>query len=290
MDVAAVAAGPQQDGWQASRSVSVIVPTRNEADNVGILARRLANSLAEAGLAWELIFVDDSDDETTIRIKALLDEQPLLGVIHRPPGERRGGLAGAVVEGFLAARGEVLVVMDGDLQHPPEVVPALATAVLNGRCSVAVGSRYVNNAPSDGLSGPIRRIVSKTSRSFVRILFPSIRKVHDPLSGLFALQQRVIQDVVLAPEGFKILLEVLIRGQWEKVLEVPYEFAARTSGYSKAGWPEGRHFLRQMLRLRLAGIVGDTARKRVELRLRRHAQTGDFPTTSGVSRHSLRAR
>jgi len=234
------------------RSLSVIIPTRNEADNVQILARRLAVSLRDAGLRGELIFVDDSDDETPARIGNLRSEELPVVLVHRPPDERRGGLAGAVVEGFSAARGDILVVMDGDLQHPPETIPSLALSVLSNQRSIAVGSRYVAEAHPDGLSGPGRRLISQSSRMLVRLLFPSIWKLQDPLSGLFAFPESVIKDSVLAPEGFKILLEVLVRGHWEDIIEVPYGFASRNSGHSKAGWVEGMHFLRQVIRLRFS--------------------------------------
>lgn len=243
-------ASEQEVASRHGRSLSIIIPTRNEADNVQILAHRLAASLADAGLAGELIFVDDSDDETPTRIRNLrADELPVV-LVHRPPGQRRGGLAGAVVEGFSAARGDVLIVMDGDLQHPPEAIPTLALSVLASPRSIAVGSRYVAQAHPDGLSGPVRRLISQSSRMLVRVLFPSIWKLQDPLSGLFAFPEGVIKDSALAPEGFKILLEVLVRGHWDDIIEVPYGFASRNSGHSKAGWAEGMHFLRQVIRLR----------------------------------------
>ncbi len=234
------------------RSLSVIIPTRNEADNVQILARRLAVSLTRAGLQGELIFVDDSDDETPARIGSIRSDELPVVLVHRPPGQRRGGLAGAVMEGFSAARGDIFIVMDGDLQHPPEAIPSLALSVLSSQRSIAVGSRYVAEAHSDGLSGPGRRLISQSSRVLVRVLFPSIWKLQDPLSGLFAFPESVIKDSALAPEGFKILLEVLVRGHWENIIEVPYGFASRNSGRSKAGRTEGMHFLRQVIRLRFS--------------------------------------
>jgi len=242
----------QEASSRDGRSLSVIVPTRNEADNVAILARRLADSLSDAGLRAELIFVDDSDDETPAQIGKLCSEEMPVVLVHRPPGRRRGGLAGAVVEGFSAARGDILIVMDGDLQHPPEVIPSLALSVRSGQRSIAVGSRYVAEAHPDGLSSPRRRLISQSSRMLVRGLFPSIWTLRDPLSGLFAFPTSVIKDRTLAPEGFKILLEVLVRGQWDEIIEVPYGFASRNSGHSKAGWAEGMHFLRQVIRLRFS--------------------------------------
>jgi glycosyltransferase involved in cell wall biosynthesis len=234
-------------------SVSVIVPTRNEADNVRELTRRLSESMAPLELQWELIFVDDSDDETPDQIRSLTQDSVVVKLVHRVPGERQGGLAGAVVEGFAAAEGNVMVVMDGDLQHPPESVPSLVSPILSGACAMAVGSRFVASANADGLAGPFRRAVSQGSRLIVRGIFPSIWEVRDPMSGFFAFKRNVIRNVVLAPKGFKILLEVLIRGHWSKAREVPIEFAARMSGGSKAGWREGTQLVHQILRLRWPG-------------------------------------
>lgn len=235
--------------------VSVIVPTRNEVGNVRELTRRLVTTMAPLGLRWELLFVDDSDDETPAHIDLLTQETSVVRLVHRPPGERQGGLAGAVVEGFAAAGGGTIVVMDGDLQHPPESVPSLLSPVLNGACSIAVGSRFVEFAHADGLAGPYRRFVSQGSRLVVRSLFPAIWNTSDPMSGFFALSRAVVADAVLAPEGFKILLEVLIRGHWDEVAEIPIEFGPRHYGASKAGWHEGVQLLHQIVRLRLPGAL-----------------------------------
>jgi dolichol-phosphate mannosyltransferase len=234
-------------------AVSVIVPTRNEAGNVQELTQRLAESMADTGFTWELLFVDDSDDDTPDRIAVLCRESRFVRLVHRVPEERQGGLSGAVVKGFSASGGGVMVVMDGDLQHPPEIVPSLASAVLSGACSIAVGSRYVEATDLIGLAGPYRRMVSQVSRMAVRSVFPRIREVRDPLSGLFAVHRSVITDAPLAPEGFKILLEILIRGDWDELREVSYVFAPRQSGGSKAGWREGTQFLRHVLGLRFPG-------------------------------------
>jgi dolichol-phosphate mannosyltransferase len=98
------------------------VPTRNEADNVGSFVSRLSAALRTCGLEWELVFVDDSDDGTAEALRQLSLSTPTVHLAHRPPGARQGGLGGAVNAGFELARGEVVAVMDADLQHPPEVL------------------------------------------------------------------------------------------------------------------------------------------------------------------------
>ena len=113
-------------------TLSVVVPTRNEALNVETLVSRLGAALNELGKDWELLFVDDSDDRTPEVVRGLSGLAFPVRLMHREPGERAGGLGGAVQRGFAEARGGVIVVMDGDLQHPPEVLPALVAPVLSG--------------------------------------------------------------------------------------------------------------------------------------------------------------
>ncbi len=146
--------------------------------------------------------------------------------------------------------------------------------MLTGACSIAVGSRYLDAARAAGLAGPYRRTVSQASRLVVRSLFPPTQRVQDPLSGFFSLGQGVITDTALAPEGFKILLEVLIRGHWDEVRKIAYEFAARRNGGSKAGWHEGAQFLRQVWRLRLP----DGTPERYPRLVAAYGQTVSVPT------------
>ncbi len=184
-------------------SVSVVVPTRNEAANVEPLAVRLAQALKDLEGGWELLFVDDSDDSTPAAVERLIGLGLPVELLHRPPGARRGGLGGAVQEGFAKVRGTVIVVMDADLQHPPEVVPALVAPVLAGEAALVAGSRYVWAGGDAGLSGPWRHLVSRSCRSLVHLLVPPSRLLQDPLSGLFALQRSLLDGVALRPEGYK---------------------------------------------------------------------------------------
>lgn len=230
--------------------LSIIVPTRNEADNIEPLIKRLDTALAEPGYAWELIFVDDSDDGTpgvVRRLAASHDHQ--ISVHHREPGQRRGGLGGAVNAGFAKARGAVMVVMDADLQHPPEVIPQLVAPLLSGEPDLVAGSRYGGLGSRDGLDGPLRQAVSLSSRWLAHRLVPASRPLTDPMSGLFALRRSVVEGVELSPEGYKILMEVVARGRWHKVLNADYNFSHRYAGRSKAGLYEGLVFLRHLLRL-----------------------------------------
>jgi dolichol-phosphate mannosyltransferase len=232
--------------------VSVVVPTRNEAPNVGPLAMRLANALKDIEGGWELVFVDDSDDSTPEEVRKLGGLGFPVELLHRQPGARRGGLGGAVQEGFVKARGRVIVVMDADLQHPPEVVPALVAPVLAGDASLVAGSRYVWAGGDAGLSGPWRHLVSRSCRSLVHLLVPPSRPLQDPLSGLFALHRSLLDGVALRPEGYKILLEVAVRARPASVCNVGFDFAPRHAGTSKATVHQGLVFFKHLARLVVA--------------------------------------
>ncbi|MGH2554951.1 MAG: glycosyltransferase [Actinomycetota bacterium] len=229
--------------------VGVIVPTRNEASNVGPLVGRVRSALELAGIEWEILFVDDSDDDTVPTIQAMAEHDERLRIFHREAGERLGGLAGAVAEGFERSSGPVLAVMDGDLQHPPEALPELVSPVLAGRADLVVATRYAAGGSAAGLGGGVRALVSRVARALTRLAFPRVRAVSDPLGGFFAVSRGVVDGVDLHPEGFKILLEVLVRGRWARVAEVPYEFSPRRGGMSKATLKEGMRFVRHVVRL-----------------------------------------
>jgi len=152
----------------------------------------------------------------------------------------KAGLASAVIAGFGAAKGDTLVVMDADLSHPPEVVPALAAAI-DGGADLAVGSRYVKGGGV--MDWPLRRrVVSRAACLMGNLLVP----VRDATSGFFALRRSVIDGVKLNPIGFKIGFEVIARGRYTTVVEVPYTFRDRELGASKFGRREIMQYVVQL--------------------------------------------
>jgi len=243
-----------------ARRVSVIIPTYNERENVRVLVPRLARVLEEAGLDYEIIVVDDdSPDGTCEEVERLAREMGGDRVrCVRRRGER--GLASAVVEGFRRARGDVAVVMDADLQHPPEVVPRLVEAVYRG-ADVAVASRYMRGGGVEGWSRT-RLVLSKLATRVSHVLVPETRKTSDPMSGFFAVRLSSIDLSRLRPRGFKILVEILARHPCLKVVDVPYVFKRRHSGESKLGLGVAVEFLAQaweaspMPRFALVGLAG----------------------------------
>lgn len=234
--------------------VSVIVPTRNERDNVGPLLDRLHAALQGSATA-EVIFVDDSDDDTPEMVRALSRRYQGTGtavsLVHRSGEERVGGLSGAVIRGFRVAQAPWVVVMDSDLQHPPEVVPQLLRAAMEGDADLVVGSRYTGDGDAAGLSSYGRSLVSQGSGRMAKTLFPRrLKQVTDPMSGLFLVRREALDLDTFNPIGFKILLEIAVRLAPLKVLEVPYVFAARHAGESKTSIREGLRFARHLVRLK----------------------------------------
>lgn len=233
----------------APPELSIVVPTRNEGANVGELSIQLHETLRARALSYEILFVDDSTDDTPERIGALASQLPVR-LYHRAPGERTGGLGSAVLDGFARADGDVIVVMDGDLQHPPELVPVLVDAVRSGSADVAIGSRFVPGGSAQGLNGPLRRYASHAARFAARLAVRRARHLHDPLSGFFAIRRDVLGAGPSSSEGFKILLDVLAVGAWRQAVEVPVVLAPRGRGASKASGSVGMQFLSQLWRLR----------------------------------------
>jgi dolichol-phosphate mannosyltransferase len=232
-------------------AVSLIVPTRNEAGNVSELLVRLGR--LPAGVLGEVVFVDDSDDDTPAAIAYLAGSVDFaVDVVHREPGMRTDGLSGAVVEGFRRARGEWLAVMDADLQHPPEVLADLFATAGAAGADLVCATRNDAGGDRAGL-GAARDVISKGLTAFARRAFPRrLRGVSDPMSGFFLVRRAAFDPEALRPTGFKILLEILVRAPGLRRAEVGYEFAPRHAGDSKASLREGVVYLRHLARLRLA--------------------------------------
>ncbi len=225
--------------------LSVVVPTYNEAENIPELLRRIKDSLK--GIDYEVVIVDDDSPDGTARVAE--EEARKLGVPVRVivrKGEK--GLATAVVRGFREARGEYLVVLDADLQHPPELIPRMLEKALETGADVVVASRFVPGGGCDGLP-PHRKLVSFGAKVLAYILVPRSRHVRDPMSGFFLVHRRVLEGVDLSPIGYKILLEILAKGRYAKVVEVPYRFEERKRGESKLGWKQILDYLRHVLKL-----------------------------------------
>jgi len=240
-------------------TLSIIVPTKNEAGNIAPLLERVKE--ATSAFSAEVIFVDDSADETPQVIQQV--SQHFLPVettlVARPPERRQGGLGGAVLEGLLRARAPWVCVMDGDLQHPPELIPRLLEQAHRTNADLVIASRRTSESDARAL-GPVRTVISRGLDLIARLLFPvQLRGVSDPLTGFFLIRREALALDQLRPRGFKILLEMLIRFPELKVSEVSFHFGNRETGQSKAGMQEGLTYLSQLWQLRW----GDTPSARL---------------------------
>ncbi|MER6994368.1 glycosyltransferase [Streptomyces sp. NPDC000410] len=238
----------------APAAVTVVVPTFNESANVRELLSRI-EKCAPPELPYDVLFVDDSTDDTPDVVRRAAPDFPFpVTVIHRD--EPAGGLGGAVVEGLRSAGSDWVVVMDGDLQHPPELIHELVAEGERTDADLVVASRYAKGGSRAGLAGAYRLLVSGASTLLAKGLFPRrLRGISDPMSGFFAVRRKAVEAASLQPLGYKILLELAVRcrpEQVESVAEVPFVFQERFAGESKSSLREGFRFLQHLCGLRTA--------------------------------------
>jgi len=230
--------------------LSLIIPTYNESGNIEKLIHQL-NTILDQALPndYELIVVDDDSRDRTWELAAsLIPQYPQLRVMRR---QHEQGLSTAVIRGWQAARGEVLGVIDGDLQHPPEILPKLVREIEDG-ADLAVASRHVEGGGVSTWSAT-RRFLSRGAQILGIVLLPRVvSSVSDPMSGYFMVRRSAIAGQMLSPVGYKILLEVLGRGEINRIAEVGYVFQEREKGQSKVTWKQYRDYLYHLLRLRLS--------------------------------------
>jgi putative flippase GtrA len=239
---------------------SIIIPTRNEAANVAAVLDRIAEGTS--GSAIEVLFVDDSDDETPAIIRSHAPSLPFpVHVLHRKAGERQGGLSGAVLAGLERTLGAWAVVMDGDLQHPPELAARLADVGRSRDLDLVIASRHAGSGDASGLSSPARHAVSGLSTAAAKAIFPRrLGRASDPMSGFFAVRRAAITVDGMDPIGFKILMEIMVRHPRLRMAEVPFSMESRHGGESKASLLEGVKFTRHLLRLRMGLLARQVTR------------------------------
>jgi dolichol-phosphate mannosyltransferase len=230
----------------AAPVVSVIIPAYREAENLPVIIPRLSEALSNAGLEAEIIVVDDdSGDGTTEICRELAQQYPVRLETRR--NER--GLSSAVLHGLRRARGDVLIVMDADLSHPPEKVPALVEALDEADVDFVLGSRYVPGGSTDEDWGIARWLNSKAATLLAR----PFTEAADPMAGFFALRRttfhRADEHHELNPIGYKIGLELIVKCGCQRVREVPIQFSNRLHGSSKLSLREQINYVRHLGRL-----------------------------------------
>jgi dolichol-phosphate mannosyltransferase len=222
--------------------VSIVVPAFREGPNIRPLTQRVFAALAAEGIEGELIIVDDdSRDGTEEAVAELAGAYPVRLIVRR---EERG-LSGAVLRGFEEAGHEVLVVLDGDLQHPPEAIPAVVAKMDSG-CDFVIATRYAEGGSLAENWPWHRRMMSRIAGLLARPLTP----LSDPMSGFFAVRRDAVRAATgLSPLGFKIALEVYVKAGCRRPGEVPIAFGTRAAGESKLGAGEVGRYLKHLHRL-----------------------------------------
>jgi dolichol-phosphate mannosyltransferase len=228
--------------------VSVVIPTYNEAGGIEKLIASLTDVFAGAGINGEVVIVDDNSPDGTGKLVDDLAHKYPVRCVHRAG---KLGLSSAVIDGWATCASPIVGVMDGDFSHDPGIVPELVGSIERGDCELAIGSRYVKGG---GITNwPLRRrITSSVAISLARPLTP----VKDITSGYFFCRRSVIDGVKLDPIGFKIGLEVIVKGKYKKAKEVPYVFTDRTHGSSKLNSGEIFNYLKQLRKIYFGGRNG----------------------------------
>ena len=247
----------------SDHSVSIIVPTLNEAENIASLVSQIT---ACAVPFREILFVDDySTDATRQKIRALEKRQPIR-LIEQDGAEV--GLASAIMSGARAAQGEILLVMDADLSHPPERIKDLLAPLFAGSADLVVGSRYVKGGSTPGW--PMwRRIMSRAGAA---LAYP-LTGVHDSMCGFFAIGRSRLLELAPHTSGFKIVFETIVRGGGTlRVREIPIAFRDRARGKSKMSFSVALRFFLRWLRAMFQYVVLGVRRRGNAAKLARTAE------------------
>jgi len=223
--------------------LSIIVPTYREAANLGVLLPRIAEVMNPTGRQYEVLVVDDqSDDDPQTAVREGAGTCPVELIVRTGPRD----LSQSVLDGMKRARGEILLVMDADLSHPPEKIPELMAALERPPTDFVIGSRYVSGGGTEDWAG------HRWLNSYVATLLcrPLAGRVRDPMAGFFALRRQTFERADgLDPIGYKIGLELLCRARCRHVVEVPIVFPDRKLGVSKLNMEQQRRYLLHLSRL-----------------------------------------
>ena len=228
---------------QPQIDVSIVVPTLNEAVNLPGLLHRIDDTMG--GRPYEVVIVDDGSADDTPAVSSVLARQyPVQLFVRTKP---KDGLSEPVLYGLVRTRGNLLVVMDADLQHPPEQIPNLLAPLEHDETEFVIGSRYVAGGSTDGKWGVLRRLNSWAATFLAR---PFAGHTRDPMSGFFALRRETYERAgQLNPIGYKIALELMCKCRVRKVCEVPIHFGVREAGESKLSVKQQVRYLDHLSRL-----------------------------------------
>ena len=243
-------------------SVSIIIPTLNEEENIAPLVAQIT----ECASFQEILFVDaHSTDATREKVRALQGSQPIRLIEQ---GGADIGLASAIMSGAAAAQGEILLVMDADLSHPPERIKDLLAPLFAGSADLVVGSRYVKGGSTPGW--PMwRRIMSRAGAA---LAYP-LTGLHDSMCGFFAIGRSRLLELAPHTSGFKIVFETIVRGGGTlRVQEIPIAFRDRAHGKSKMSFSVALRFFFRWLRAMFQYVVFGVRRREKRAKLSRTAK------------------
>lgn len=242
------------------KKFALVVPTLNEAANIVTVLDRAREALSQLLLPWEILVVDDdSTDGTAEIVRRYSKTHAGIRLVDR---HAQKGLAGAITYGWEHTDADVLGVMDADLQHPPELLPELVTRVCQGS-DIAIASRYLHADSMEAWSLR-RRMISRLSVLASRPVQRSGLKVRDPMSGFFILRRECIEGSHFQPEGFKLLLEILAKGNIRSAAEIPFRFGTRSGGKSKANAMTAVYYLSLLCRLSREATFGAPEKRHLE--------------------------
>lgn len=220
--------------------LSIVIPTYNESENIIRLISEITNRVPQ-DIRTEILIVDDNSPDGTGSLAnkyalendfdVTLDNSRALTirVIHRPI---RDGLMCAVLDGIKASMGKNILVMDADFSHPPQLIPRIISELKNESNCVVIGSRYAKGGTTVGV--PLKRLLISFGATEIARYGLKVKEVRDPMSGFFALPRHILKDIEFSTQGFKILLEILVKKQsYVTVKEIPYTFTDRKYGNSK---------------------------------------------------------
>ena len=219
--------------------ISIIIPTYNEKENIKKLIVSINKILKKN--KHEIIIVDDNSPDGTGKTVDELSKKYPVKCIHRTG---KLGLASAVIDGFKTAKGLIIGVMDADFSHDINVIPKLIRPIINNEAELTIGSRYIKEGGIE--NWPLKRKI--ISRGATLLSLP-LTKIKDPMSGFFFLKKEVIEGIELNAKGYKILLEIIVKGSYDKVKEIPYTFVDRKSGKSKLNKSEYIDYLKNLFNL-----------------------------------------
>lgn len=221
--------------------VSIEIPTYNESENLPKLIEEIEN----IGINCEIIIIDDNSPDGTADIaEELSNTYKNIKVVRRP---KKGGISSAVQDGLKVASGEIIIVMDGDHQHPPSVIKDLYKKVNEGN-DIVVASRYISGggAPKFGI---FRKLTSRIATTLAHVMLRETKLITDPLSGFFAFKKEIVNGADIGSNSYKILLEILVKGNGKSLVEIPYTFGTRINGKSKLTIGENFRYLELVMKL-----------------------------------------